>query len=427
MNSSVIRTTLASMLISSSALVALPVMAQISFQDVYENPDDQQLNLTYAREAFEDGRLSDAASALERMLFFTPDWDSARLFYAIVLFDLDDRIAAKREFDILSTRQLPPDQSAQVSAYLDVINGRVPEVDGDKGGLSGRLAVSARYDDNAGGVFGDVVFGNQDQSDEALGLAASLLYSTPIQSGSDIEAYAGASAQIRRYADISDADFDVYGLRAGLVGDAEKVRWQADLSFRDISVGGDDYLQQLGGAVQLGYKITDTFMLSAHGGWYDRNFDVIPGTPASEQRTGDLTEVGMGFTFEPLEALRLRGRAMYQSVSAESDEFAYDGPRISGDIRYAFTPGAYLAGTAIYRKLNYDGTSIFVFPVGAREDENLTLRGALGTKLSTLTGQDGFSDDVTLEFGVNYAERTTNIPGGDFDNTGGEIRLILDF
>ncbi|MGB6229499.1 MAG: hypothetical protein WBF53_05165 [Litorimonas sp.] len=417
----------ASLAILATLWTPLSASAQITFQDVFENPDDQDLNLAYARQQIEAGELDDAAASLERMLFFTPNWDSARLLYATVLYDLDDRAAAQRELDILTARPLSPGQRAVAQRYADAIAGRRADLDAfDPTGLSGRLALSARYDDNAGGVFGDVVFGNQDASDESLGLSAALRYTADLSGDASLLGHVGASAQIRRHEDISDADFDVYGLEAGLAKRSEALLWRAALSYRDVSVGGEDYLQQAGGSMSLGVDVSETLMVHVQGGWYDRDFDDVSSVFGASGRTGELAEVGLGLTFTPTQALRVRATALYQDVSAEQSAFRYDGPRLSGDVRYRFNDSAYASGSVLYRKLNYDEPSVLLFPVAEREDEQLSLRGAVGFGLGGwLPG--AVAEGVTLELAVNHSARDTNLPNANFDNTGGEVRLILDF
>ena len=69
----------------------------ITFEQVYANPDDQDLNLNYARQQASQGDYLSAAASLERMLYATPNWGTARLFLAICLYHLDDLQAAGRE------------------------------------------------------------------------------------------------------------------------------------------------------------------------------------------------------------------------------------------------------------------------------------------------------------------------------------------
>lgn len=76
----------------------------ITFEEIYNNPSDENLNLLYARQRAEAGDLLRAAGTLERLLYTEPDWDSARLNYALILHQLDDKQAATRELDILEDR-----------------------------------------------------------------------------------------------------------------------------------------------------------------------------------------------------------------------------------------------------------------------------------------------------------------------------------
>ena len=94
----------------------------ILFEDVFQNPDDNDLKLNYARQQAALGDFLSAAFVLEGMLFETPNWDTARLFYAIMLAELDDHDAALYEFSILEKRPLSDEHRAISTAYLKKLN-----------------------------------------------------------------------------------------------------------------------------------------------------------------------------------------------------------------------------------------------------------------------------------------------------------------
>jgi len=94
----------------------------ILFEDVFHNPDDNELKLNYARQQAASGDFLSAAFVLEGMLFTSPNWDTARLFYAIMLAELDDHDAALYEFNILENRPLNAEHRAISTAYLKKLN-----------------------------------------------------------------------------------------------------------------------------------------------------------------------------------------------------------------------------------------------------------------------------------------------------------------
>ena len=94
----------------------------VSFEQVFQNPNDTDLKLNYARQQAASGDFLSAATALEGMLYISSDWDSARLFYAIVLAELDDNHAATYEFNILANRPISAADMAITEAYLKKLN-----------------------------------------------------------------------------------------------------------------------------------------------------------------------------------------------------------------------------------------------------------------------------------------------------------------
>src|SRR5262245_37699923 len=60
------------------------------FDRVLAAPDDPDVNLAFARQEADDGHLLNAAAALERILLAHPNAHGVRLFYAVVLYRLND-------------------------------------------------------------------------------------------------------------------------------------------------------------------------------------------------------------------------------------------------------------------------------------------------------------------------------------------------
>ena len=415
---------------ASQTAVAVDANGRITFQDIYDNPDDQALNLEYAKQKAEDGDLVSAAGALERMLFAQPNWDSARLFYALTLYQLDDRQAAKRELNLLSSRPLTPRQREVLNRYQ-----RDFEDDGRSqsgGRFQGRVAAGVRYDDNAGNALGDVVFGGRDIGDVSGTLQAVGRYSVPLSAEGNTRLSIRGDAQIRRHETVSDADFDTYGLQAGLDGRVGRMTWAAGADLLTVNISGDSYLDQIGGYAELSGAVSDELVWTARGEYADQDYKELPFTTNEVNRSGDKITIDGGLELTPNEKLFLALNIAYEDKTAIDDTLAYDGYRVRVRGVYGFNSDSYISGTAEYRDIEYDGDSIFLFPSRPRTDENFKARLAAGIKPNRILRSIDMKpspllNSVTFEVGGHYIERNTNIPGSGFDDIGGEFKVILDF
>ena len=403
---------------------ALPAHAQITFADIYAAPDDQDLNLAYARQQAEAGELLGATAALERMLYSNPDWDSARLFYAALLLRLDDRQGAQRELRLLEGRPLPAEQRAEVASLSAQLSGERASAVDEVAGWSGQLSVSARYDDNAGGVFGDVLFGSADQPDESVVLRAQVRHDRPV--GNGVTGFAKANMALRRHEDVSEADYSVYSAAIGARG-GEAWTWSVEAGADFVDISSESFLDQFGLRGRVGRRLGERATLSLQAGWHDQDFNSIAADPSGSKRTGDLVDIGPELDLRPTNTTRLVVSALYQDKSARSDGVAYDGLRLNGMGRWQFSPDAYVSASGTLRELDYKEDSVFLFPADNRADDILRLRAALGVRGSALLGNVPGMDDITFEVALNHLERDSNIPGSGFDTTGGEFRLVFDF
>lgn len=405
-------------------------VGQITFQDIYNNPDDADLNLAYAKQQAASGNLIDAASTLERLLMQDKDWDSARLFYAIVLFNLDDRKASEREFELLETRDLSPDQLETVANYRESIRNDADAASAnDRTSVYARVALTARYDDNAGAVIADAVIGNQGRGDESLGLTLQAGIQHALESNPDISLFASGTFQNRRHEDFSVADFDVYGVNAGARGLHDRHSWSVSGTVRSIDINNQNFLDQFGGSATYGYQASEAVRARVFGRYLDQNYKATATNVTASDRSGDFIDAGAGLDFKLSEQLEASVEAAYQSVSATAARFNYDGPRLTVRSRLYMSPKAYLDASGTYRRLNYDLAANAPAGTLAREDEFLRLRGAFGFKPADLLGGNsttGFLSLVTMEIAANHSERMSNT-SPDYENTGGELRLILDF
>ena len=79
----------------------------VSFAQVLADPDNLQLNMAYAKTQIRHGDIKGASGTLERMLRVNPRLHELRLFYAAVLYRLDNIAEAKMELQKLEGIKLP--------------------------------------------------------------------------------------------------------------------------------------------------------------------------------------------------------------------------------------------------------------------------------------------------------------------------------
>jgi len=406
--------------LAATLLLTTPAYGQdtITFADIYAAPDDEALNLAYARQQAEAGELSQAAATLERMLYAKPNWDSVRLFYALVLTRLDDQSAAQREFALLDNRPLSPAQRETLERY---------KAGGDQNpramtSLRGRVSIGARYDDNAGNAIGDVVFGGADEPDESLMFRSVTEITAPVSRGSETQLVLRGDVQSKRHEEFSDADYDVYGLQGGFRGAVGEggIGWMARAEFMKVKVASQNYLNRSGATVGFDGGFSDNTRWTFRVSGYGEDYDNLTFTTAEPERSGARWIADVGLSHQLTSTLNLGVNLAYEDKAAKNAALAYDGWRLRGRAKWDVSRGIYLSANGEYRELNYDADSPFLFPFAPRADENLRLNGAVGASLPWVEG-------VSVELGANYYNRNTNIPDADYENIGGEFRLIYDY
>lgn len=92
-----------------------------TFEQVLSAPDDVELNYDYARSEADAGNLLNAAAAMERVLDASPGWDEARLYYAVLLFRLDDIQSARGQLRLLNDGHLNKRQRQQADQYRRLV------------------------------------------------------------------------------------------------------------------------------------------------------------------------------------------------------------------------------------------------------------------------------------------------------------------
>jgi len=434
-------------IILAFSFLGAPALAQqsgyITEQDVYQNPDDHDLGLEYAKQQIKRGEMLDAGAALERMLYSQANWHSARLLYSAVLYRLDDQKAALRELELLEGKELNADQAATLERYKtafqipprpSLMARTVAQPVGPKKFLSyaadptdiikGSLTLAVRADNNAGNALTDESFGFDNQGDVSAVVDAQIRFRKPISNGGDVTLHGDARALIRRHETFSRADYGVYDLGLGISKKINDSRMGADFDVRQVNVGNEKYLVQAGPRLSVSSRVSEKTRVTASLSAYAQNYDPLSFATLEDERDGVKTSLQVGVLKKIKDSQRLNFVVGYDTKSAEIGAFAYDGPivgvgfenRLSND--YVFKTNARL------RQLNFKNS---LDPsVDNRNDTRLAARASLGLPVSniipTLSNEDAY-----IEFGINYNNRDSNIQTNDFENLGGDIRVTFGF
>ncbi len=420
--------------VSLFALSAAPAFAQsntITFEDVFANPDDKQLNIDYARQEANAGNLLSAASTLERLLLQDPNWDDARLFYAVVLYRLGDYQGAEREVRILEARPLSDSLRGELEKFKDRIGNKQK-----KATLSGSVSVGVTYEDNVA-VNPEETSGTG-LDDYATTLRLRAKYEYDMGGSSDMKFLAVLSTYSKMYDEFEQVDFNFLAARTGFEGANGPYDWRVTLDGKSLDVAGDQYLKEVGVSGRVRREMTPKTSLQFDVDYSDQDYEnIIIGTKPTlfeDQRSGTKHTGTVSVKHKLTGNVRSSIGVGVQRKNAELDEYANDTKFLAASLSNNFKNGSYAILNYFYRDVEYDAADPLVVPgeTDPREEDRHYMRAAYGMPLSSIWESENANlnktlDNVIVEASVFRDDRQANYDVYDYDNTGAEVQLTWRF
>ncbi|GAB4528643.1 MAG: hypothetical protein Tsb0010_11050 [Parvularculaceae bacterium] len=338
----------------------------IPFEQVLSAPDNVELNLAYAREQIELGDLKEASAALERILLVAPDFHNARVLYGLVLYRLEMLERARFELEkALEGETLDPGIRAEAEVYLERIK-RLQRT------TRAQVTVTAGIDydtnRNQSPVNGSLFLGIPVEPEDRNG---DLAYMTSVQGRviHDLGTQAGHALHAEAAYYRSDK-VEVDSLDLGAASLALGGTW----NFGSLSVtprirgafywlDDADYLQTLGGELELAYLHRPDFRSFVILRGDDEDFRAVPDFQAAALREGRRLSARAGFSWNPnaTMTLTLEGLAMDKNAVVGFQAFERYGVRAQH--AWLHRGGAYTLIGGWAEHSDYDRNDPFISPV----------------------------------------------------------------
>lgn len=418
-------------------LLATSATAQskITFDDILSDPNNTELNLAYAKQEADVGNLLKAIAALERLLIDEPNADDVRLYYVTLLNQIGDFTAAQNEINDLKQRPLSPEIRQQVSRY-DRSGVRTKKASR----LYASLGLGFTYDDNVSGLTDEASVLADKEGDYGITGRAQAKYVRDLPGDTNTRFVATGRFFAKGYQDFDIVSFTFATLSAGFEGEDGPYKWKATARGRNLNIGGDNYVTEIGPYFQIGRKSGEKTTLEFTGYYYNQEYENITigvrPTLFEDQRSGYRFESTLRLKHKFTPNLRGTIGLGYQNKNAEYEPYDYDGlvAYIAG--RKYFANGAYINFDHTYRDIEYaalDGRVVStILNTGTREDERYYTRIATGIPLTSLLSGINLANvpvlnETQIEFAVFNDNRKSNFSIYEFENTGIELQFAWRF
>ncbi|MGI9372838.1 MAG: hypothetical protein ACR2OJ_10105 [Hyphomicrobiales bacterium] len=403
----------------------------ISYAQILQQPDNLQLVFTYAQQQTEQGNLQVAAGALERLLLLEPEWDDARLYYAIILYRLDDMDGALREFEILETRDLSPAQMREVRRYTGLADHNVADTR-----ISAIISAGLRYDTNRnlasdrdlgfGGPVGPIPLVIPKRDDGAVIGDVRLRIEQDLGSPDGHYVFAYGRGYLNKQFKVTIQDFLIGEVRAGGTFFFDRLQITPYGKVEGLRIDDHHRLTEGGGGLALAYGVSPTW--SFRGGFeiVSQNYTTTSNTPLSDLRDGELYSPWAGFSYRIDRNNTFSADVTYHIKDARTNYYSFN----ELDARIAnFTllgQGQYLLSELRLWDFRADAPDPAYSSSVTRKDFRIKGRLAYGVPISTLARWMGGDapeaiDDMNVQVSGAYFHQNSNIPNFDLSNFTADI------
>ncbi len=387
----------------------------VTYDQVLADPDNLQLNFRYAKSQVARGDLLGSTATLERILMINPRMAEVHLFYAVVLYRLNNLEEAYRELSLLRKLEIP----ATIRKQFDDLVGQV-ERRRRRTKWTTSVTTGFQYDSNrnsaasgkqrfASGVATDNTGTSRKRRD------TSFLGVYSLEAEHDLGTQAGHlllgsfTYYLGEQTAVDDLDLESF---SGDVGVRLKTPW-ADftpkLTGSHVLLARQSY--QISGGVKLKAErnLTPRIGTSLEGSWTHEAFNGVTENSAAPERTGDHETVDWTNTFLLSPSMQYELGLTYDYKDAKAPYWAYWGYTMDHSLTWVLPKSQFLINSLSYERNMYNERDPAVSEQ-RRRDGILRYRLTYGLPASVILPEKLVPRFITKDLtAVTYYEQTRSL------------------
>ena len=401
----------------------------LSYADVLRDPDNIDLNFRFARQQVRRGDVRGAAATLERILLINPDLAQVRLFYAVVLFRLDNVDEAEREFRAVAALDIPAEVRAELDSYLGSIKRQRQTTR-----YTASLSLGAHFDTNrdASPSSGSVLFldapiildaaGKPFKEDDDVGYLG--IGTLRVDHDLGYQERHELFGELTYYHDeqVQQDPFDLQAFIFKAGGVYRSPFWDIDVVpsvFRThLRLSRETFFQDFGFDLRFEREFGPRIKAFAGTRLSDQTFSPINENTASQLRDGRQIEGILGATYVIDPAMRISGDYLRFDKNAKGKFFGYARDQFRVNLTVLLGEGQYMLTQVSYQRDRYDQPDFFISS-RTRHDDLIRTRFTYGAPLVVFFGLGTLPrqlEDVTFGGSVEMFRAHSNLENFGYRN-----------
>lgn len=412
----------------------------VTLAQVMRHPDDINLNFRYAQTQVADGDLRGASATLERILLINPRLVNIRLFYAYVLYRLDNNTGLEEQLKLLHGAHLSAsDQQEVINLQKRASRRQRATV------FSANLAAGFAYQSDAnyapdsgfndvivatplGPFIGQVPVPTPAQDDmAAIGSAnISVRHDLGYQAGHYL--FGSVGTYWNEQADVGTSDYNTIMGNAGLRYFAPWADITAQFLGGNFRLNGHNFMNYyafdinlqrdfLAGALRLNLRQRTTYE------------DYVVSSTDSQERTGPRYAFELGGQYRLAPNQQVGGALIYTDKNAKKSWREFDGLDFRINHTWIISRGIYIQNALDYYYENYNTPDPRV-SLKTRKDNNFSYQITFSSPLNRLFRNINLPrsiGDIRLNAALSYTVANSNIQNYKYDNLRFEILFNKHF
>lgn len=412
----------------------------VTLAQVMKNPDDINLNYRYAQTQVADGNLRGASATLERILLINPNLAKIRLFYAYVLYRLDNNKELQEQLKMLEGMHLSAANQEEVVNLRKRAARRLKTTT-----FTAMLAAGFAYQTNANfspdsgfndvivptplGTFtGQVPVASPKEDDVSWIGSASIGFHHDLGRQEGHYLFGSASTYWNEQVNVDSTDYNTF---AGNIGIKYFAPWADitgqflaghfrldDHSFLNYYAFDINFQKEfLKGALRTNFRHRTTY----------EDYDV--GNTLSQERTGPRYEFAGGADYQLTYNQAIGGVLTYTNKKADAAWREFDGLDINIHHTWIVSRGIYIRNQLDYGYEDYNAANPRV-SVLKRSDDIFRYQATFSTPLGRLFKNMHLPRaiaDVRANASLRYSSTNSNIQNYEYDNFRFELIFSKSF